>query len=184
MGTRGTYGFFKNGESKLTYNQFDSYPEGLGTNIVEFIKSSSLEELNQIFDNLILVDGYSKPTEEQIKECYKWYDQRVSNNTPYEWYCLIRKAQDGFDAYKHGLKYMIDNKKFIEDSLFCEYGYIINLDENVLEIYEGFQKKPNDNRYSCEPNNGYYNCKLINKFPLFNIPDNWIEMIYDSQEED
>ena len=41
MGTKGTYGFFKNGESKLTYNQFDSYPEGLGTNIVEFIKSSS-----------------------------------------------------------------------------------------------------------------------------------------------
>lgn len=30
---------------------------------------------------------------------------------------------------------MIDNVSFLQDSLFCEWGYVINLDTNVLEIY-------------------------------------------------
>lgn len=30
MGTRGMYGFYRNGVTKATYNHFDSYPEWLG----------------------------------------------------------------------------------------------------------------------------------------------------------
>lgn len=30
MGTRGALGFIKAGEHKVTYNHYDSYPEGLG----------------------------------------------------------------------------------------------------------------------------------------------------------
>mgnify|MGYP000980881510 CR=1 FL=1 len=50
MGTRGTYGFYKNGVNKLAYMQFDSYPQYLGKHIVEFIRGTSIEEMNQIFD--------------------------------------------------------------------------------------------------------------------------------------
>ncbi len=34
--------------------------------------------------------------------------------------------------------YMIDSLEFAKDSLFCEWGYLVNLDENVLEVYRGF----------------------------------------------
>jgi len=33
MGTRGAYGFRKNGIDKVTYNHFDSYPEQLGESL-------------------------------------------------------------------------------------------------------------------------------------------------------
>ena len=39
MGTRGLYGFRKNGVDKVTYNHYDSYPEYLGRNILEFIRN-------------------------------------------------------------------------------------------------------------------------------------------------
>ena len=35
MGTRGLYGFRKNGIDKLTYNHLDSYPDWLGKKVVE-----------------------------------------------------------------------------------------------------------------------------------------------------
>lgn len=72
----------------------DSYPDGgLGENILSFLKKTSIERLNEIFDKLILIDTNSKPTQEQIKECEKWTDLRVSNQTVRDWYCLLRNAQ-------------------------------------------------------------------------------------------
>ncbi len=42
MGTRGAYGFYYKTEKetieKVTYNHYDSYPECLGYNILQFIK--------------------------------------------------------------------------------------------------------------------------------------------------
>lgn len=44
MGTRGIYGFRFSGTDKLTYSHFDSYPEGLGSEVVEFIRDSSVAD--------------------------------------------------------------------------------------------------------------------------------------------
>ena len=37
MGTRGTCGFMYKGEPKLGYNHFDSYPDGLGVQMIDMI---------------------------------------------------------------------------------------------------------------------------------------------------
>lgn len=167
MGTRGCYGFRKNGVDKLTYNHFDSYPECLGRTMVEFCKETSIPELNEIFDKLILVNENAKPTAEQIKECKQYYDGNVSRQTVEDWYCLLRNAQGGLDAYKNGLKYMIDSHNFIKNSLWCEYAYIINLDTNKLEFWVGFQNNPNkNNRYGTENDDGYYPCKMTAEYSL------------------
>ena len=46
MGTRGAVGYFGklNGENlhKVTYNHYDSYPSGLGKQVVEYIQSREL----------------------------------------------------------------------------------------------------------------------------------------------
>lgn len=167
MGTRGLYGFRKNGEDKLTYNHFDSYPDCLGDTMVRFCKETSIEELNEIFDRIVLVNEDDKPTKAQILECAEYYNGSVSNQSIEDWYCLLREAQGNPDVYKHGLKYMIDNHNFIKDSLFCEYAYIINLDANYLEFYVGFQEEPCElNRYGTEEDNGYYPCKLVALYPI------------------
>ena len=167
MGTRGCYGFRKNGVDKLTYNHFDSYPDYLGEIMVKFCKETSIKELNEIFDKIILVNELHQPTAEQIEECKEFYNGSVASQSPDDWYCLLREAQGNPDAYKNGLKYMTDCGDFIKDSLFCEYAYIINLDANCLEFWVGFQKEPDSsNRYGKEDDRGYYPCKMVSYYRL------------------
>ena len=52
----------KNGEDKLTYNHYDSYFSYLGENIINFVKETPIQELNKIYDNLILVNEDDIPT--------------------------------------------------------------------------------------------------------------------------
>jgi hypothetical protein len=180
MSTRGLYGFYKNGTNKLTYNHSDSYPSYLGQHVIDFIQSCSLSELNHIFDWIILAQEDDKPTPEQIKDCRKYADLDVSTKELTDWYCLLRNTQGELALYRDGLRYMIDNQSFIQDSLFCEWAYIINLDDKVLEIYKGFQTEPQNNRYRIDkpidPNcSSYYNCKLVRTYPLDDIPKNWLK---------
>lgn len=172
MGTRGVYGFHKNGIDKITYRFEDSYPRELGESIIRFIFSTSKEERNNIFDKIIIVDEESVPTLEQIQECQKYYNSEIGEKNIFDWYCLLRKSQGKLDLYKNDLRYMIDGKGFMHDSLYCEWGYVINLDNNELEIYEGFQTKPNKSRYSKDIGISYdeccifYTCKLVKSIPF------------------
>lgn len=173
MGTRGLYGFRKNGVDKTTYNHFDSYPDVLGKNILSFISEHGYE-MNKIFDNIIMVDETNFPSDEQIGECKKYLDDSVGEQTEEDWYCLLRNTQgDLFPYAEDGLKYMIDNQDFILDSLWCEYAYIINLDTNKLEFWLGFQHTPDaTNRYGTESFDNareYYPCKLIKEYNLSDI---------------
>jgi len=179
MGTRGAYGFRIDGIDKVTYNHFDSYPDGLGWDVLEFIsKSKSFDELKNLASSIVVVDDKIKPTPEQIEETFQWANLKVSSGDVEEWYVLLRDAQGDLNAFYDGLKYMIDNRTFLFNSLFCEYAYIINLDEGVLEFYKGFNKSPNgQGRYAVPPddyykdgqNKEYYGVNILKSFPLSEI---------------
>ena len=176
MGTRGLYGFRKNNKDKTTYNHYDSYPEGLGADVISFIQKHSIKDMNDLYDRIIMVNEHSAPTEEQKANCMKnsAIDLSVSSQSTNDWYCLLRNLQGNLDALcKCDVPYMIDNEDFIKDSLFCEYAYIINLDDNVLEFYKGFQKRPQlGNRYGTNADRGYYPCKLVAEIPIAYIYSN------------
>jgi len=144
MGTRGAYGFHKGGVDKITYNHWDSYPDGLGDEIAKFIKKTTIKQMNEIFEKIILVDEHnSKPTKEQIKIYKEFADISVSCQSYEDWYCLLYKTKQDLSVYKEeGIVHMMDGGDFVKDSLFCEWAYIINLDTNVLEVCGGFLKKP------------------------------------------
>ena len=202
MGTRGLYGIRKNEIDKTTYNHYDSYPEWLGKNMVEFCATTSEEEMNKIYDKIIMVDESDKPTNEEIAFCIAngLYDERVSSRSVEDWYCLLRKAQGEISVLKDLINkndkaYMIDNSDFIEDSLFCEYAYIINLDTHCLEFYEGFQHEAQvGNRYGEKPTTTdyapdyYYPCRLVMKMPLAEIKNvkeivqKMSDAVYDKEE--
>lgn len=171
MGTRGCYGLYKNGVTKTTYNHFDSYIGGLGKDILDFVENTSIPIMNKIFDKIELVREDDIPTIEQIENCQDFTDLEVSNKSIMDFYCLLRNAQGDLNAYKTDLRYMIDSKEFLGNSLFCEYAYIINLDKNVLEFYKGFNKVPQNNRYSkyASKEEEYKECKLLAEYPLTEI---------------
>lgn len=149
MSTNGAIGFYKNGVNKIAYNHWDSYPSELGNKIVNFIKSTTVEEMNEIFDKIILVDDNKK-----IYESLKNY-------------------QGDLSAYKNKITNMIDASPFMKDSLFCEWAYIINLDTSKLEVYRGFSKVKSNNRYQPEnaDSQGYWGVSLFVKFSLDKIPN-------------
>ena len=186
MGTRGLYGFRYRGNDKTTYNHYDSYPDWLGSDMLEYCSKHDVETMKKIYDNIYLVNESVKPTQKDIDLCVTagWYDGNVSRQTPDEWYCLLRNTQGDlsvYDSYMDGKLPMIDNHHFIEDSLFCEYAYIINLDDEVLEFWKGFQKKPQEgNRYGEVPDDGYYPCALKASVPLDQITSESIDSFIDA----
>ena len=153
MGTRGTCGYFLNGEEKVTYNHFDSYPEELGVHVLGVIRDTDMGELRQKVEAIRLVSKGSKPTPDEIKKCQdaNLVDTGVSRQNLEDWYCLLRAAQGDLMAYcEVGL--MIDGKSFLGDSVFCEWAYIINFDTNMLEVYKGFNQDKNaGGRYAKIP---------------------------------
>lgn len=176
MGTRGSVGVIYNDEIKLAYNHFDSYPDGLGADTLEIIAKINEENGWEIFKKhaaqLKAVDD--EITDPKMIEKYKKFaDLNVSEQKFSDPYCLFREIQgaDWIDEmYKGELQdYLIDNK-FITESLFCEYAYIINLDSMKFEFYDGFQKKQQKgNRFGEELCEGYYPCRLVGLFNLEGI---------------
>jgi hypothetical protein len=140
MGTRGAYGFRVNGKDFLMYNHFDSYPSGLGRQVVDFIRRNSDKTIGKLAKSLVVVDRDVNPTEAQKEMCRKAgvVDLSVSNKSENDWYCLLRKTQGDLSSLKKVPLIITSGNEFVADSLFCEYAYILNVDEGVLEVYRGF----------------------------------------------
>jgi hypothetical protein len=173
MGTRGAFGFRIDGEDKLAYNQYDSYPTGLGLSMIVACKTYPFEQLLAAADSLEVIDSSKPPTEEQKQKCREagTVNLGVSNQSEDDWYCLLRNAQGDIDSYVQGKVPFLDNSAgFLKDSLFCEWAYIINIDDKTLEIYKGFNKNPKaPGRYAAlsEPgNSGYYGVRLFRTLAL------------------
>lgn len=176
MATRGLMGFRKRGIDKTMYNHYDSYPEGLGLDMLEFFRDVDLNELSVVYDKVKMVSQTVRATDEEAAEAYSQLG--IADDGVRQWYNILRGVQGHPEEYMKGLRYMVDGHDFIEDSLFCEYGYIINLDTQKLEYWVGFQQKPSEgNRYGYGERNGYYPCKLALEFTQKDIVDGDIAAI-------
>lgn len=174
MGTRGAWGFRINGIDKVTYNHHDSYPSGLGKDVLAFVKETSTDELKTIAEKIRLVKESGKPTEADIKKYKALANLGVSEQSYDDWCCLLRNSQGEPELYRDDdLDIMIDSHKFLLDSLFCEYAYIINIDDQTFEFYTGYNKTKGTGRYDSkqppkEPhqNDDYWGVRLVKSMLL------------------
>lgn len=196
MSTRGLLGFAHNGELKATYNHSDSYPAWLGVQVATFLAKhrDNMASVETQVDALVMVDDDEKPTKAQVAKLAQYTDTSVGGVTTIvdgelvvddsiNWYQVLRDTQgEPEKALEAG--FMIDGADFALDSLFCEWGYVIDLDQERLEIYQGFQKKPvTKGRWAGQkaedqtyPNGGpsignqYYPIGLLVAIPFRDIP--------------
>lgn len=168
MGTRSSIGIHIDGKDKLTYNQYDGYPTNMGvavyTQVVDMIRELGWKKIASLSKKMKQVKSDKAFTEKQ-KEKYGHHWEQVS--TGKDMYSLLRGLQgDLYGMIKEGV--MVGHNEFIHDSLFCEWAYILNVDEKTFEIYQGFQTSPpKDGRYKDVPiNDGYYACNLIHTIDL------------------
>lgn len=102
---------------------------------------------------LRMVHEQDEPTEEDIKEYSKFSDENVNYGEGY--YSLLRELQGAeyLSAVAKGdVRIWMENNNFVHNSLFCEYAYIIDLDDERIWLCTGFQHKPQKgNPFGTEP---------------------------------
>ncbi len=175
MSTRGAYGFRSGGKDYVSYNRSNSYPDYLGEEILKQCKEllkGGMDKLKKSIFSIRLVREKKKPTKTDIKNLKPYTELSVGARETSDWYCLTRGLQGNLiKNIQSG--YMMDSANFLLDSIWCEWAYIINLDDNIFEIYKGFVKSKGIGRYDCikidEEKDEYYGVKLMATFPLDKI---------------
>lgn len=174
MGTRGLVGFVVDEKVKVTYNHFDSYPDGLGVDVLMWLKGLDGEgavEAEEQARSLKLVSEDAPPTGEELNNLERWANTSVNGGEG--WYSLLRETQGDLAAILES-GHMIDGIDFAADSLFCEWGYVVDFDNYTLECYKGFVRDGDRcvGRFSGLPGtDGYLPITLVAQFPLHNLPD-------------
>lgn len=190
MSTRGLWGFVVDGEVKVTYNHYDSYPSGLGDDLLRFargvargIQPSARERVAA----LRMVDASDGPSASDVERLARFANLNVGSQEIKDWYVLLRETQ-GNPVATLDAGAMIDSRDFAADSLFCEWGYVIDLDANVFEVYCGFQHaQHSDGRFAADERperrtDGYWPIRLIATYPLDALPDELDEDALDPEE--
>ena len=124
MSTRGFVGYKHNGKILGWYNSSDSYPGGLGKEIIEKTQNLSQDQIKDFFLNRVT---FVEADDSKFRE---EYDNHKSV-WELDWTTESTRLQDGGEFYK--------------DGLFCEYSYIFDLDDTKkksLLLFKGFGKKP------------------------------------------
>lgn len=148
MGTRGFITFVNGGVEKTTYNQFDSYPDGLGLTVLRQLQwklgadlrdrdaayVDGLARLRMLVERLRVVSQEATPVRTwDVGRLEGWTDTSVDTHdengdrrTTPSWYQLLRGTQgDIHEILSAGC--MLDASDFPADSLFAEWGYVIEI---------------------------------------------------------
>jgi hypothetical protein len=180
MGTRNLTCVVKDGEFKVAqYCQWDGYPTGQGKTIVEFIQYITADQDARLVPFFKALDNCQFIDHCCIKKL--WVEcgaDPESDMVPMDVSDKFAKLHPQFHRdtganildmiLKHnGLK-LNDERDFAAESLFCEYAYVLDMDQAVLEIYKGFHKGESVGRFSKLPTENEYSPVTLYKTIPFN----------------
>lgn len=169
MSTRGFVGFIVDGKEKIAYNHFNSYPSGLGMDVMQWAERANLQTAREQVAALQVVTGEQPPTQRDIERLSPYMDDDLAQPPdPPDWSTLLLGTQ-GDPAKILDCGYIKDASDFPINSLFAEWGYLVNLDIGKIEVYRGVQDTPHhESRFASRPpaGNGYWPVKLVATFPL------------------
>jgi hypothetical protein len=203
MGTRNLTVVYSESELKVAqYGQWDGYPSGTGLDILDFLRNADLEAFKE---KLKSVSFFTEQKLEKEDEMGEVYDRRpyLSRDLGSDILGAILNGSylsRGYDINKGGfyaeeiavnVDKLVNQFDFGFDSLFCEWAYVIDLDNDNLEVYKGFQQKPVlEGRWASDEatsgvNKNYYSVNLVQTYSLDNLPTNEdFISILEPQEED
>jgi hypothetical protein len=211
MGTRNlTIVVDKKGNLKVAqYGQWDGYPSGQGVRTLEFARDKSkLKLLEQTLDNCKFYNecndierwlyGYEERTRIEYDSHISTDSRKINgrNDRDVYWWDFLQSRDIGANILQNicyvdtrrlpnehnNYIYLFNDMEFGKNSLMCEYAYCINLKENKLQCFIGFNKdktkeyelfKTNqeeiDEEYK-DTNYKYYGLELLNEYDLDNLP--------------
>ncbi|GHU07753.1 hypothetical protein FACS1894151_02550 [Spirochaetia bacterium] len=178
MVKKGCLIFRKNGEIKLSYCHRNSHLRGLGRKVVRLCRGQTIEQLNAIFDRLILVEEESAMTAEQ-REAYKKYVPPENWTEDFTWTMALKYIRDITEPLKDGFPYLVNYASFTE-AWRNRWQYYIDLDTETLDIYKfGLEILCQDSDIISHDTVDYpggYEPVLVGRFPLSDIPEDWVDI--------
>lgn len=118
MATRGFVGYQLRSVIRGWYNHYDSYYSELGMTVLDKFERHTREELLDFFTRRLKLE----PDEDGFLSV------NAQNPITIDWGIGRIAAPDASD--------------FLNNGLYCEYGYVFNLDTDELDVYRGFFKAP------------------------------------------
>lgn len=185
MGTRGAVVLVVYGNEKTMYNHWDSYPSGLGEDVLGWI-TGAIEEGREDefrFKTVALQPVPDRePTPEEMERYAEYRDPNVNGGEG--WYSLLRHAQGDLTKTLTAGLYEPAND-FPLDSLFCEWAYVVDFDARTFEAYVGFQRHPHrEGRWAGQKGRDeYYPVRLVSAWSFDSLPDN-LKSIEDADEDE
>jgi len=181
MGTRNLTCVVLDGEYKVAqYCQWDGYPSGQGLTILDFLTNkfhrhdfvTNLKQTRFITEeeHTALWEGFgadgSGLVSLEIAKRFKANHPQLDRDMGGTVLEFIQKANEPV--------VLANSVDFAKDGLFCEWAYVVDLDNNVLEVYSGFGQEKLDEgaRFGNAINeNGYSAVGLVKTYPLDDLPD-------------
>jgi len=141
MATRGAFGLTHKGQTKMIYNHWDSYPEGLGREFVDWIKARSDDELKKAFNNITLgrCDNYG-------------LEKFIAGRDKKQTWDMVTQEQIDEDCYiEYSYNYNIDSHTLITTGE--EHSELQDLEDEIQEDRQaraGLTHKDTIDRYDYQ----------------------------------
>ncbi|MER7363498.1 hypothetical protein [Nonomuraea wenchangensis] len=140
MATRGFLGFVIDRTAKIAYAHDDTYPAGVGLLVLTWLRIAAppLDGLRKQAAAVRVVSPTSRPTPGDVARLAQ-YTHPCSSQVRHWWELLWQTQGDPEKILQAGV--IEDASDFPADP-HCEWGYVIDLDNKVLEVYRGGQSRP------------------------------------------
>lgn len=183
MGTRNLTVVILDGKHRVAqYGQWSGYPSGQGATIAYFLTTADLDAFRKAVSDCSYLTAHEQT---------KLYEGCLGHPLSDEWLSLDESSK--LDrAFPHlsrdaggkilqlvldGHRQLQDNYDFAADSLFCEWAYVVDLDTNHLEVYQGFNREPlaaTERFASLKPEKDpseYYPVRMVLRVPFHELYD-------------
>lgn len=215
MGTRNLTMVIQNGKPAVAqYGQWDGYPSGQGATILAFLLTCDLNKFRNVMERCRFIES-SKRKEKELEKFFKdlgcpdGFMTTAQAEKYHEKYPFLTRDNGGailqllYNDETNNKLWIHDSSNFASDSLFCEWGYVIDLDNNTFEVYKGFVQTPlekterfyylqekNEHVVERRGDDQYYPIKHVKTYQLNDLPgvDDFIkeveEIAYPKEEEE
>ena len=170
MGTRSLTAVYADGKYRVAQCAwYDGYPSGRGAQLLAILKDLDLKELRKACLQCTGISREELDRKHEADPKWKAPRQRSRDLGPEILYEIV----------DNGLRELVVDWECALDSLWCNWVYVVDLDSNTLEVFQGFNKEPlpEDARFYAnghyEDYNGvgrFYPVRIVASWPLDQLP--------------
>lgn len=186
MGTRNLTAVMVDGEYKIAqYGQWDGHLQTQGMTALGFLRTANLNAFKKQCRRVTFL------TKDEIEELNVEFG-KIGDTRFYAKYPELSRDRGAgiLECVMKGASKLQNSISFAGDSLFCEYGYVVDLDSMKFEVYRGFNKTPiTEGRFksgdpALEKADGYEPIRLLATFDLNALPTDEVFLACDASESE